>query len=303
MDKTETRLAKGIAWFGHPMILALALLVWWTTGRSDGSVLLVQTVTLLMVLGLEKLIPANPGWHLGLTMFAKLIGVYLLGMFVTGLLLVFYDAVLVPSLKTWALPPALSLGNLPLALQIALLFLLSDLVYYWVHRAIHNSAIFWRVSGHGFHHGFHDLHGINAGSNHPFELVFILLPLIVIASLTGVSGEAVSGTSALLVANVLLTHANVTMQTPIFNAIVTCSNQHRRHHSLVFSESNTNYACNAILWDHLFGTYSSGPVEQTGIGPRQPPIWKLYLLPFHEPDDADTVSTRRKQQTEIDKAR
>lgn len=301
MKKTKNRLAKGIVWFGHPMILALALLVWWTTGRSDGSILLVQTITLLMVLGLEKLIPANPGWRLRLTMFAKLIGVYLLGMFVTGLLLVFYDAVLVPNLKAWALPPALSLVNLPFALQIVLLFLFSDLVYYWGHRAIHNSAIFWRVSGHGFHHGFHDLHGVNAGSNHPFELVFILLPLIVIASLTGASGEAVSGTSALLVANVLLTHANVNMQTPIFNAIVTCSNQHRRHHSLVFSESNTNYACNAILWDHLFGTYSSGPVQQTGIGPRQPPIWKMYLLPFSEPDDADTVSTRRKLQSETDK--
>jgi hypothetical protein len=33
-------------------------------------------------------------------------------------------------------------------------------------------------------------------------------------------------------------------------------------------------------------------VRQTGIGPTQPGLWRMFLLPFREPHDVDTVSTR-----------
>ncbi len=82
------------------------------------------------------------------------------------------------------------------------------------------------------------------------------------------------------------------MNAPLFNLLFTSSDQHRRHHSAIFAESNTNYACNAIVWDRLFGTFSRGPVAQTGIGPSQPGLWQLFLLPLREPADADTVASR-----------
>jgi len=292
---TRQGFAKLIERVGHPALLALAFGIWYGTGKDDVAVLLVQVCMLLVVVALERVVPANASWRLSSGMFAKLVGVYMLGLLVTGLLLAVYESVLMPNLKTIQVPASILLSNLPTAVQIVVLFLVSDLMYYWVHRAIHGSSLFWRVSGHGFHHAFQNLHGINAGSNHPFELIYILLPLIILATIGGATVEAVSGTTALLIANVLLVHANVNMQTPIFSLIITCSNQHRRHHSVVFEESNTNYACNAILWDHVFGTYSEGPVKQTGIGPNPLPIWKMYLLPFREPNDADTVSTRHKR--------
>ena len=154
------------------------------------------------------------------------------------------------------------------------------------------SALLWRLSGHGFHHGFHRLHAINAGSNHPFELVLIVLPLVLLAALTGAPVQAVNAAGLLLLANSMLAHSNLDMATPGFSLLFTASHQHRRHHSAVFEESNSNYACAAIVWDRLFGTYSEGPVAQTGIGGPQPPIWRMYLLPFREPEGVDTVAAR-----------
>jgi sterol desaturase/sphingolipid hydroxylase (fatty acid hydroxylase superfamily) len=153
--------------------------------------------------------------------------------------------------------------------------------------------LLWRLSGHGFHHAFHNLHAINVGATHPFEVIFLALPMVLLAAVFGAPPEAVSGAGVLLVVNGTLAHANVRMETPVFNWLFTASNQHRRHHSAVFKESNTNYACNAILWDRLFGTYSSGDVRQTGIGPTQPTLRQMFLLTFREPRDAETVTSRK----------
>jgi len=91
-----------------------------------------------------------------------------------------------------------------------------------------------------------------------------------------------------------LAHANVSMNTPVLAWFMTHSNHYRRHHSQEFNTSNTNYACNAILWDRVFGTYSEASVQQTGIGPVQPTMTEMFLLPFREPEQADTVATRRR---------
>src|SRR5690606_27771427 len=120
----------------------------------------------------------------------------------------------------------------------------ADFVYYWIHRAIHRSGTFWRVSGHGFHHAFHNLHAVNVGSNHPFEILYLVLPLVLIGVVCGAPADAVAGAGVLASVNATLAHSNVRMDTPGFNRVITSSNQHRRHHSSVFEDSNTNFACN-----------------------------------------------------------
>ena len=97
----------------------------------------------------------------------------------------------------------------------------------------------------------------------------------------------------LAVVNTSIAHANLDIDTPLLRWVFTTSNQHRRHHSALFEASNSNYACNAILWDRLFGTYSEGEVAQTGIGPREPTLLQKLLLPWREPEDVDTAASRR----------
>lgn len=288
------RLAAFVERCAHPLILAGAVALWWALGHGSGSGSIVLAAVLLLTGVLEAWVPAMPEWRLSLGERLRLIGVYVLALAVSVLLLGLYESVLNPALSglrdrigapTW--PEAW-----PLALQVAILFFAADLIYYWFHRAIHRWPLLWRMTGHGFHHGFQNLHALNVGTNHPFEVVLLILPLVLLAAVTDAPDLAVEATGVLLLVNAVLAHANLRMHTPGLAWLITTSDHHRRHHSLVFEDSNSNYACNAIVWDRVFGTYSEGPVAQTGIGPSQPSLWRMYLLPFLEPADADTVLSR-----------
>lgn len=287
-------LARAVAVAGHPLLLAGALGLWWTLGGNEDATLATLVSMLLVSMVLERLVPAEPTWRPGLGATLRLAGVYLLGLIVSGGLIVAYESLLPAALAGVRARMGLAVwpADWPLLAQALLLFFASDLLYYWVHRGIHRWPWLWRVTGHGFHHGFQNLHAINVGANHPFELVLIALPLILVAAAFGAPAAAVDTAGVLLMTNAMLAHANMRMETPVFSAVFTCSDQHRRHHSAVFEDSNTNYACNAILWDRVFGTYSRGPVRQTGIGPTQPGLWRMFMLPFGEPQGVDTVASR-----------
>ncbi len=289
--------ARAVAAVGHPLLLAGALGLWWALGANDGALLATLAAVLVVSMLLERLIPAEPTWRLGLGATLRLAALYLLGLILSGALIATYESLLPAALAgvRERVGAILWPADWPVLAQALVLYFASDFIYYWIHRAIHRWPLLWRMSGHGFHHGFQNLHAINAGVSHPFELVPLALPLVLLAVVSGAPGEAVNVAGILLLSNATLAHANVRMETPLFSALFTCSDQHRRHHSAVFEDSNTNYACNAILWDRVFGTYSRGPVRQTGIGPTQPSLWRMFLLPFAEPQDADTVSARTRE--------
>lgn len=288
------RLTRAVAAAGHPLLLATALGTWWTLGADQNAALAALLATMLAAMILERLIPAMPAWRLGVGATLRLAAVYVLGLMVSAALIATYESLLPTALAGVRAHIAQTIrpADWPVPVQALSLYFASDFVYYWIHRSIHRFPWLWRITGHGFHHGFQNMHAINAGANHPFELVFVVLPLVLLASVSGASDQAVGAAGVLLVGNVTLAHANLRMRTPVFSFFFTSADQHRRHHSAVFEESNTNYACNAILWDRLFGTYSRGEVLQTGIGPTQPTLWRMFLLPFREPEDADTIASR-----------
>jgi sterol desaturase/sphingolipid hydroxylase (fatty acid hydroxylase superfamily) len=281
---------------GHPVLLVGAGLVWWGMGRSADAVLVALVVAFVLLTLLEHLVPAMPDWRLRPGQRLQLVGLYLMSFVLFGVLTGVHESLLVAPLA--ATREAFGLGwpdSLPVLAQVLLLFFASDFIYYWIPRAIHRWGWLWKASGHGFHHAFQNLHALNVGTNHPFEIVLLTLPMVLVATMFGAGAEAVGGASVLIVVNTAAAHANVRMETPGLNWLVTSANQHRRHHSAVFEVSNTNFACNAILWDRLFGTYSSGEVAQTGIGPREPTLLQKFLLPFREPDFADTAASRTKK--------
>lgn len=288
--------ARVIESIGQPLVLVCAYGIWSALGRGDLALLVTLVAVISLVLAMEQLVPAVPRWKSNLTTYARLAVLYTLTLALSSVFISAYASILPDAVaplrdnlaaqfwpRTWP----------PLA-QALLLYFASDFIYYWIHRAIHASPSLWRASGHAFHHAFQNLSGLNAGSNHPFELILVVLPLVLLAALFGVEGSAVGAASVLLLTNSILAHANVSMATPGLGLLLTCSNHHRRHHSLEFETSNSNYACNAIIWDRLFGSFTAGPVAQTGIGTIEPSLSKLFWLPFNEPDGVDTVSTRSK---------
>jgi sterol desaturase/sphingolipid hydroxylase (fatty acid hydroxylase superfamily) len=296
---TESRPGTAQHWievFVHPLLLVGAYLLWLAMDRGGDAVLVALVVTFTLLMVLEDRVPAMPEWRLPARQRWILAGLYLMTFVLFGVFTGVYEATLAQPLASWR--DALGIGwpdGLPTLAQVLLLFFASDFVYYWIHRAVHRWGWLWRISGHGFHHAFQNLHALNVGCNHPFEIVLLALPMAVVATVFGASAEAVGGATVLLVVNAAAAHANVRMQTPVFSWVFTCANQHRRHHSNEFAASNTNFGCNVILWDHLFGTYSTGEVQQTGIGPGDPTLAQKFMLPFREPTFADTAATRARR--------
>jgi len=284
----------------HPSMLSIAVGWWWWLDGHELAILPALALTLLGASLLERWFPARPDWHQSGVERTHLAGLYLLTFVLLGMMSQGYEGLLQPAFQ----PLREDLGTRlwphtwPLLVQGLILFFASDFIYYWIHRAIHRSALLWRLSGHGFHHAFHNLHAINVNATHPFEIVSLALPMVLLAALFGAPSAAVGAAFVLLACNATLAHANVGMNTPVLAWFFTHSNHHRRHHSNEFETSNTNYACNAIVWDRLFGTYSEAAVQQTGIGPVQPRIRDMFLLPFREPGTADTVATRRRTSSE-----
>lgn len=290
------RLAWSVEHVAHPLFLTGALGLWWAMGRSEAAALVALVVALLTMDALERRIPAVPQWRQQGGEKARLAGVYAAFLVLHGVVVAGYQALLRPGLLEFGASAGLSnwLTRWPILVQVLVLYFASDFIYYWIHRGIHRWSWLWRASGHGFHHAFHNLHAINVGATHPLEVFLLALPMVLLAAVLAAPAEAVAGAAVLIVVNATLAHANIRMSTPLFSWLFTSSNEHRRHHSAIFEESNTNYACNAILWDHLFGTYSSGPVRETGIGPREPELSEMLMLPFREPRDVDTIATRAK---------
>jgi sterol desaturase/sphingolipid hydroxylase (fatty acid hydroxylase superfamily) len=279
---------------GHPLILTTAGILWWYLGANDVAMLLTLVSVILLVEVLQSLVPANPAWRVSTSTKIRLTGLYALTIVISSLLIAGYELLLGPTLGSFREGTGALLWPhaWPWPIQALLLYFAADLIYYWVHRAIHRFAALWRLTGHGFHHAFQNLGALNAGSNHPFELVLVALPLVLLACTFGARGEAVAAAAVLLFTNTILAHSNLSMETPLFSYLFTTSDQHRRHHSANFPDSNTNYACNAIIWDRLFGTFGQSEVAQTGIGPTQPGLLQLFMLPLREPADADTIATR-----------
>ena len=132
------------------------------------------------------------------------------------------------------------------------------------------------------HHAFHNLHAVNAGVPHPFELLLLALPIALVGTLFAIDPTVVAAGVVLLGSNSQLVHANLDLGAPGIRWFFTTGADHRVHHSMVREQSDRNFACNAIIWDRLFGTHAIGEVSQTGTGSHQPNALHLALLPFRK---------------------
>jgi len=170
----------------------------------------------------------------------------------------------------------------PVLTQVLLAFFTGELIWYWMHRAEHRWPLIWKVSAHGAHHAFKKLNAINFGANHPLELLWIVLPQIIVELLFGV-GNAILGSLILLVTQTSIAHSNLRLNTTGIGLLFTANAYHIRHHSADLMESNTNYGCAAILWDRIFGTFVDSGIREAGMGSIEPTTLEKLLIPIREP--------------------
>lgn len=277
------RRTKTIVWqAGQPLLLAGTVGLWLALGGGEAALGLAWLALVGMVGALEHLVPMRPAERPTLTRRGVQIATGIVLATALGILGAVYENALSPLLAPLAEsgPAALWPQQLHWGIQAGLLYLVADGLLYWMHRAVHRWSLLWRISGHGVHHSFHNINAHHAVLTHPLELFFLAAPMALAAALFSVDVQAVLAATLLFTSIATLAHANMALDTPGLRWIVTQPVHHRLHHSLDPSERENNYACTAILWDRMFGTFDGRVAVRTGLDPDPPTLRDHLLRPF-----------------------
>ena len=152
------------------------------------------------------------------------------------------------------------LAGLPLALAAVLGFLILDLVIYGQHVVFHKVPVLWRLRR--MHHADLDIDVTTGVRFHPFEILISLSIKIATVIAFGIPAVAVLVFEVVLNATAMFNHANVSMPAAldrVLRLLVVTPDMHRVHHSILRSETDSNFGFNLPWWDRLFGTYRAAP--------------------------------------------
>ncbi|MEM8767153.1 MAG: sterol desaturase family protein [Pseudomonadota bacterium] len=173
------------------------------------------------------------------------------------------------------LEPSTLLGLIGCAL---LVLSASSFVYYWLHRVQHESLFWWRI--HATHHHITKMGCMRGDRTHPLEWPALFLGTPVALALMGASDSVMAVAGAFSIWNGVLNHSNLPLKSmPVYNWFFATAQQHHIHHAHAREHSDSNYGCNIIFWDRVFGTYCGDENEgQIGAGKGVPLSIKDQLL-------------------------
>ncbi len=196
------------------------------------------------------------------------------------------------------------LHHLPLPLPnwalILVAIIILDLVIYLQHVLVHAVPILWRL--HRMHHADLEFDVTTGSRFHPLEIALsMMIKLMVIASL-GPPAVAVLIFEVLLNGIAMFNHSNVRLPLGFdkwLRFFVVTPDMHRVHHSVLPSETNSNFGFNLSIWDRCLGTYRAQPEgghENMTIGTnlfrtnRDLGLDRMLLQPFKADNGSYTIS-------------
>ena len=276
----------------QPAMVALVMLFWafgpgrWTTEAS--SLVVASVVTTFMVLGLECLDERHASWRLTKKEYFTDLFYLILGYTVISWATVKFAEEPLKAVKQslgLATPWAM---HLPFVVQVALVVFLVEFGQYWMHRLMHNNALFW--STHAPHHHITQLNAMKGAVGNPIELFLISLSVVALFDLP-VQAEFCAFNILSVVST--FAHANTRCDPPRWYAFFfTTIRNHSLHHSVGYEETRCNFGNSLILLDRIFGTYRDGEAEAVGQDERRRlSIVEQALFPFRPMIDA--VQARR----------
>lgn len=140
----------------------------------------------------------------------------------------------------------------PVAAQVVLALLLSELAGYALHRAQHTVPWLWRF--HRVHHGSTRLYFLNTARNHPVDALMSGALTALPVALAGPGAEVLLLVGAFSVAHALLQHSNIDLRLGPLNRLLSGPEAHRWHHSTDPAEA-LNYGQIFLIYDSLLGTF------------------------------------------------
>ncbi len=194
---------------------------------------------------------------------------------------------------------ALWLWQPPALLHVVLAVMALDLAIYLQHLLFHSVPALWRL--HRMHHADTEFDVTNGLRFHPLEILLSMAIKFAVIALIGAPAMAVLVFEVLLNATSIFNHGNVRLATGLdrlLRRVVVTPDMHRVHHSVLPSETHSNFGFNLPWWDHLFKTYRAQPrlgheQMQLGLPIFRDPRWlrldRLLWLPWA----GDAGPTRR----------
>jgi sterol desaturase/sphingolipid hydroxylase (fatty acid hydroxylase superfamily) len=142
-------------------------------------------------------------------------------------------------------------GQQPLWLQAVEVLALADLIFYWTHRLFHSTRL-WPF--HAVHHSSEQLDWLSSMRFHPVNDIVSRTCQAVPLVLLGFAPAAVVCAIPVVVAFIVVTHADVPWSWGALRSVFVSPVYHHWHHSTEREAVDKNFAGVFVLWDWFFGT-------------------------------------------------
>lgn len=199
---------------------------------------------------------------------------------------------LASALSVAAIPALLSLmpgfglwpHQWPLAVQLMLAIVVTDVGVTLVHFLSHRRQWLWRL--HAVHHSVTRMYGFNGLMKHPLHLALETAAGVSPLVLMGMPVDVAALLGYAVAIQLLLQHANVDIRLGPLAYVWAVAPGHRHHHLAHETKGNVNFGLFTTLCDHLLGTFVVGPMPENatlGIAgqPSYPHSYGRQLLePF-----------------------
>jgi len=190
---------------------------------------------------------------------------------VTNLMIVVIDSLLLRLIfpiiavgaAIWAQQKGWGLFNLwdgPLWAELILAIVFLDGLIYLQHVLSHRIPALWAL--HKVHHTDRDLDVTSALRFHPVEIIFSMAYKMFWVIILGPSAAAIIIFEVLLNGSAMFNHANLRLPLwldKVLRLIIVTPDMHRVHHSIIESETNSNYGFFLSIWDRFGRTYRPQP--------------------------------------------
>jgi sterol desaturase/sphingolipid hydroxylase (fatty acid hydroxylase superfamily) len=173
--------------------------------------------------------------------------------------------------------------ELPWAVQLIAIMLLTDFAQYWVHRAFHRVPFLWRF--HAVHHSAKSMDWIAGARMHFLEIVVLrsltAMPMLVL----GFHESAIQAYLLIVYVYSTFIHSNVGVHFGALEKILVLPRFHHWHHGIEDEAVDVNFAIHFPLLDRLFGTHHLPEGRwPNGYGVAGHPVprgyWRQFLYPF-----------------------
>jgi ornithine lipid hydroxylase len=283
-------LAAGIA----STYLALNVLGW-----SPGVVLnVVSSAFFVLIAVLEYVLPSREEWRasdgqilhdLGHSWLGTGLG-GLAGNLTLGFLAPFAAGALWGGQSWWP-------SQLPLAVQVLIIYVVADLGRYWQHRLHHMIPFLWRF--HALHHSVGRMSVFKTSRSHFVERYLQQVFMFGLLFLAGCPLEILVWYIIPNSVIGLLDHSNLDVELGHFERILMGPKGHRIHHSTATEDMDTNFGSAIVLWDVVFRTFRD-PLrvpQPAEVGIVDDPIPADFLRQYFSPFLWSSLTAEAEQQS------